>query len=122
MNIRKIRGSSFLGGLARLRDRDWRRQGVPQNCTERTAPRFRPRVRVLRRRRDESEPANRAKDHFLATLFTGRGAMIKVKLQIIASKSDPTNERPAKRVLKEEERVADTRFSSSRANLRFSHA
>jgi signal transduction histidine kinase/ActR/RegA family two-component response regulator len=39
-----------------------------------------------------------------------RGAMIKVKLRTIASKSYPTDERPVKRVFKEEERVPDTRL------------
>jgi len=40
----------------------------------------------------------------------GRGAMIKVKLRTIASKSDPSAERPAKRAFKKEEWIPDTRL------------
>jgi signal transduction histidine kinase/ActR/RegA family two-component response regulator len=40
----------------------------------------------------------------------GRGAMIKVKLRTIASKSDPSAERPATRAFKKEEWIPDTRL------------
>jgi PleD family two-component response regulator len=38
----------------------------------------------------------------------GRGAMIKVKLRTIASKSDPSAEQPAQRASKKEEWIPDT--------------
>ena len=40
----------------------------------------------------------------------GRGAMIKVKLRTIASNSDSSDGRPAKRIFKKEERLPDTRL------------
>jgi CheY-like chemotaxis protein len=40
----------------------------------------------------------------------GRGAMIKVKLRTIASRSDPSAERPLKRAFKKEEWIPDTRL------------
>jgi signal transduction histidine kinase/ActR/RegA family two-component response regulator len=40
----------------------------------------------------------------------GRGAMIKVKLPTIASKSDPSAERPAQRAFKKEEWIPDTKL------------
>jgi signal transduction histidine kinase/ActR/RegA family two-component response regulator len=40
----------------------------------------------------------------------GRGAMIKIKLRTIASKSNPSADRPAKRAFKKEEWIPDTRL------------
>jgi len=42
----------------------------------------------------------------------GRGAMIKVKLRTVASNSDSSDERAAKRAFKKEERVPDTRLKN----------